>query len=159
MGGHDILLKKITCTPELFEKQYEFFDNLCEDDTKTIDELNDLEIMNSDIYDENIIVLSLKFYEKINTLSEKVILEKLDINTQFFSEFEIAIKNFEQHKSDTGVLFDISFLRCSVFGPDGARRCTHPSSQAGDASPSLFSGPIGAVVRYKLLGARFSNKS
>jgi len=69
----DILLKKITCSPELFEKQYEYFDNLCDDDTLLINNLNDLEIMNSDIYAENIIALSLKFYEKINTLSEKVI--------------------------------------------------------------------------------------
>ena len=69
----DILLKKITCSPELFENQYEYFDNLCDDDTLLIHNLNDLEIMISDIYAENIIALSLKFYEKINTLSEKVI--------------------------------------------------------------------------------------
>lgn len=48
-------------------------------------------------------------------LSEKVILEKLDINSQIFSEFEISIKSLEKHKNDTGVLYDISFLRSSIY--------------------------------------------
>jgi hypothetical protein len=58
--------------PETFNSQYEYFEKMDENNINIIDNLDDLEIMNLEIYNENVILLSNNFYEKINELKEKL---------------------------------------------------------------------------------------
>ena len=58
--------------PETFKMQYEYFDKMLDIDKKTIDNIDDLEIMNSENYNEDITLLSLNFHEKIKEFKEKL---------------------------------------------------------------------------------------
>ena len=68
----DIFKKKISNTPETFKIQYEYFENMLDENKEIIDNLDDLEIMNSETYDEKIVELSVNFYEKIREFKEKL---------------------------------------------------------------------------------------
>ena len=68
----DILKNTNMSVPETFETQYEYFENMEEENLKLIEELDDLEIMNSETYNENILSLAVIFCEKIGELKEKL---------------------------------------------------------------------------------------
>jgi hypothetical protein len=79
---------------------------------KLIDELNSYLSQKESNKSDN----PIENFKKIKSkYSEKVLIEKLDINEQLFYELENSFKNFEKHKNDKGILYEISFLRCLTF--------------------------------------------
>ena len=68
----DILKQKIVNVPETFTIQYEYFEAMLNENKEIINNLDDLEIMNSEFYDDKLVELSLIFYDKIREFKEKL---------------------------------------------------------------------------------------
>ena len=68
----DVLKNVNMKIPDTFEVQYEYFEKMDENDLQMINDLDDLEIMNSENYDEDIVMLASNFCEKIGELKEKL---------------------------------------------------------------------------------------